>query len=219
MDEHYYMSGDWFLKNTKRYDRYPRTTKVFVGEFAAHEAAASNGRRPNNLYSALCEAAYMIGLERNSDVVAMASYAPLMARDGMQQWTPDLIWFNAREVLLTPNYHVQQMFAETLGDQVVESSCDSINQLVYHVVTRTEDKLYVKLVNVSEYPETLTLQLAGVPDGEGTSKMLTGERNAVNTFHRKDTVVPQAGTAAIAGGTAEVQLPAYSVVILTFDLK
>ena len=219
VDEHYYMSGDWFLKNTKRYDRYPRTTKVFVGEFAAHEAAASNGRRPNNLYSALCEAAYMTGLERNSDVVAMASYAPLMARDGMQQWTPDLIWFNAKEVLLTPNYYVQQMFAETLGDQVVESSCDSINQLVYHVVTRTEDKLYVKLVNVSEYPETLTLQLAGVPDGEGTSKMLTGERNAVNTFHRKDTVVPQAGTAAIAGGAAEVQLPAYSVVILTFDLK
>jgi len=156
-----------------------------VGEFAAHEAAASNGRRPNNLYSALCEAAYMTGLERNSDVVAMASYAPLMARDGMQQWTPDLIWFNAKEVLLTPNYYVQQMFGVNLGAQVVESSCDSINQLVYHVVTRTEDKLYVKLVNVSEYPETLTLQLAGVPDGEGTSKMLTGERNAVNTFHRK----------------------------------
>ena len=91
----------------------------------------------------------MTGLERNSDVVVMASYAPLLAREGMQQWTPDMIWFNAREVLLTPNYHVQAMFAATVGDQVVQSCYEGGNDRVYHVVTRTEDKLYVKLVNVS----------------------------------------------------------------------
>ena len=146
VDEHYYMSGDWFLNNMHRYDRYPRTTKVFLGEFAAHEATQPNGRRPNNLYSALCEAAYMTGIERNSDLVRMACYAPLLARDGMFQWTPDLIWFNARDVLLTPNYYVQQMFAATVGDHVVESTLEGEN--LYHVVTRTEDKLYVKVVSL-----------------------------------------------------------------------
>lgn len=218
VDEHYYMAGDWFLKNTHRYDKYPRTTKVFVGEFAAHEAAASNGRRPNNLYSALCEAAYMTGLERNSDVVAMASYAPLMARDGLQQWTPDLIWFNAREVLLTPNYYIQQMFAATVGDQVVESSCDSANQLVYHVVTRTEDKLYLKLVNVSAADEAMTLSLAGVPDGTAAFTRLTGDKAAVNTFTNVH-VAPQQGEITFQGGVADMILPAYSCTIVTVPLK
>ncbi|MBR3764171.1 MAG: carbohydrate binding domain-containing protein [Clostridia bacterium] len=218
VDEHYYMAGDWFLSHTHRYDNYPRTTKVFVGEYAAHEATVS-GRRPNNLYSAVCEAAYMTGLERNSDVVAMASYAPLMARDGMQQWTPDLIWFNAREVLLTPNYYVQQMFAATVGDQVVASELDSINQLVYHVVTRTDDVLYVKLVNASAYEDVLTLNLAGVPDGTASVVRLTGEKSAVNTFHRPDTVVPVTSEMSFAGGAAEINLPPYSVTILTFPLK
>jgi len=219
VDEHYYMGGDWFLSHTNRYDKYPRTTKVFVGEYAAHEAAQPNGRRPNNLYSAVCEAAYMTGLERNSDVVAMASYAPLMAREGMQQWTPDLIWYNAREVLLPPNYYVQQMFAETVGDQVVASRYEGLNQLVYHVVTRTDDRLYVKLVNASAYEDTMTLNLAGVPDGKAVVKQLTGEKNAVNSFTRKDAVVPVKNRMAFEGGAAEITLPAYSVTILTFQLK
>ena len=218
VDEHYYMGGDWFLSHVNRYDNYPRTTKVFVGEYAAHEAVI-NGKRPNNLYSAVCEAAYMTGLERNSDVVAMASYAPLMARDGMQQWTPDLIWFNAREVLLTPNYYVQQMFAQTVGDQVVASEYEGLNRLVYHVVTRTEDVLYVKLVNASAYEDAMTLSLANVPDGTASMTRLTGEKSAVNTFYRKDTVAPVAGEVAFADGTAELVLPPYSVTILTFELQ
>ena len=219
VDEHYYMGGDWFLQNVDRYDSYPRTTRVFVGEYAAHEATLASGRRPNNLYSALCEAAYMTGLERNSDVVVMASYAPLLAREGMQQWTPDMIWFNATDVMLTPNYYVQQMFANTVGDQVVASSYDGLNQLVYHVVTRTDDVLYVKLVNVSAYEDSMTLQLAGVPDGTAAYTRLTGEKDAVNSFVKKDNVAPTTGECAIADGTATLTLPAYSVTILTIDLK
>ncbi|MDD6049801.1 MAG: alpha-L-arabinofuranosidase C-terminal domain-containing protein [Clostridiales bacterium] len=219
VDEHYYMSGDWFLNNVGRYDGYPRTTRVFVGEYAVHEDVQANGRRPNSLYSALCEAAYMTGLERNSDVVVMASYAPLMARDGMQQWTPDMIWFNAREVLLTPNYHVQAMFAMAVGDQVVDSSCEGGNKLLYHVVTRTEDKLYVKLVNVAAEMDDMTLRLAGVPDGKASFTRLTGERNAVNTFTDKEHIAPTKGVVAIENGEATMTLPAYSVTILTFALK
>ncbi len=218
VDEHYYMSGDWFLNHVNRYYHYPRTTRVFVGEYAAHEATV-NGKRPNNLYSAVCEAAYMTGLERNSDVVAMASYAPLMARDGMQQWTPDLIWFNAREVLLTPNYHVQAMFANTVGDQVVASQYEGINQRVYHVVTRTDEVVYVKLVNASAYEDVMPLNLANVPDGTAAMTRLTGEKSAVNTFYRKETVVPVDGEVPFADGMAELTLPAYSVTILTFNLQ
>ena len=219
VDEHYYMSGDWFLSNVGRYDSYPRTTRVFVGEYAAHEEGVNGGRRPNSLYAAVCEAAYLTGIERNSDVVAMASYAPLLAREGMQQWAPNLIWFNAREVLLTPNYYVQQMFATTVGDQVVDSDYEGLNRLVYHVVTRTEDKLYVKLVNASAYEDVLTLQLQSVPDGTAKVKCLTGEKDAVNTFHAPDTVVPVTTRLEIANGTAEITLPAYSVTILTISLK
>ena len=217
VDEHYYMAGDWFLNNIGRYDKYPRTTKVFVGEYAAHEDAVS-GRRPNNLYSALCEAAYMTGLERNSDVVAMASYAPLLAREGMEQWTPDLIWFNATDVLLTPNYYVQQMFAATVGDYVVESRLDSLNKRIYHVVTRTDNRLYVKLVNVSDYADEMTLNLANVPDGLASVTRLTGDKKAVNTFQNKERVVPQKDRVTLENGSVSLELPAYSVTILTFKL-
>lgn len=218
VDEHYYMSPDWFLKHTDRYDGYPRTTPVFVGEYAAHDDTV-NGSRPNNLYAAVCEAAYMTGLERNSDVVHMAAYAPLLAREGMQQWTPNLIWFNATDVLLTPSYYVQQMFASTLGDYVVESECEKINQLIYQVVTRTEDKLYVKLVNASQYADEMSLRLANVPDGPATFTRLTGDPDVTNSFYHKDNCVPTEGSCTLEGGAAQLTLPAYSVTILTFNLK
>lgn len=215
VDEHYYMDSDWFLRNTGRYDRYPRTTQVFLGEYAAHEPVIG-GRRPNNLYSALCEAAYMTAIERNSDLVQIACYAPLMAREGMFQWTPDLIWFNAREVLLTPNYYVQQMFAATVGDHVVESTLEGEN--LYHVVTRTEDKLYVKVVSLSESETPLTLTLAGVPDGTAETVQLTGEKRMQNALTAPDRIAPVTGGCTISGGVAECVLPAYSVTIFTFPL-
>ena len=215
-DEHYYMDSDWFLNNTRRYDNYPRTTSVFLGEYAAHEPVQGN-RRPNNLYAALCEAAYLTGIERNSDLVKMACYAPLMARDGLYQWSPDLIWFNARQVLRTPNYYVQQMFAGTLGDFVVESQMDTENSRLYHVVTRTEDRLYVKLVNVTENETPISLALRNVPDGTAVFTQLAGERKDTNSFV-KERVAPVEGVCEIAAGQAEVVLPAWSVTILEFPL-
>ena len=217
VDEHYYMDSAWFLDNTTRYDRYPRTTGVFLGEYAAHEPAVG-GRRPNNLYAALCEAAYLTGIERNSDVVRMACYAPLMARDGMYQWSPDLIWFNARQVLRTPSYYVQQMFAETLGDFVVESSLDTDSDRLYQVVTRTDSQLYIKLVNVSENVEEITLSLLNVPDGIAAFRQLSGDKKATNTFS-SELVAPVSGECEIAQGVAELSLPAYSVTILTVALE
>lgn len=215
VDEHYYMDSMWFPEHVNRYDKYPRTTQVFLGEYAAHEPVQGS-RRPNNLRAALCEAAYLTGIERNSDVVRMAAYAPLLAREGQQDWTPDLIWFNGTQVLLTPSYYVQQMFAATLGDQVVTSSLDDEN--LFHVVTRTDSALQIKLVNLQESEVPLTLSLSGVPDGQGKATCLSGEMKWTNSFVKPMKVVPVESTCDILGGTAEVVLPACSVTIYEFQL-
>ena len=116
VDEHYYMSPEWFLANTARYDNYDRTgPKVFAGEYAAQSVGSVSPENRNNWKSALAEAAFMTGLERNADVVRMASYAPLFAHVDAWQWTPDLIWFDNLRSYGTPNYYVQKLFANNTG--------------------------------------------------------------------------------------------------------
>jgi alpha-N-arabinofuranosidase len=95
VDEHYYQSPEWFYKNASRYDQYDRKgPKVFAGEYAAHGKEELKAESKNTWLSALAEAAFMTGLERNADVVQMASYAPLFAHVDAWQWRPDLIWFD-----------------------------------------------------------------------------------------------------------------------------
>lgn len=120
VDEHYYLSADWFLGNTYRYDGYDRTGKkphVYAGEYACHLPD-----RANTLYGALTEAAMMTGFERNSDVVEMSSYAPLFAKVGHQQWAPNLIWFDNEKSFGTPSYYVQKLFGNNLPTDLVKSS-------------------------------------------------------------------------------------------------
>ena len=123
VDEHYYNPYSWFLTNGARYDAldfYPRDegkAKVFIGEYASWV----DGRR-NSLYAALTEAAYMTSIERNGDIVEIASYAPLFARDGFVQWAPDAIWFDNSRVYGTPNYYVQSMFMHAKSDYTVKTS-------------------------------------------------------------------------------------------------
>ena len=113
VDEHYYRPPQWFWDNLRRYDSYDRqTSKVYVGEYAAHD----DGRR-TTLRSALAEAAFLTGLERNADVVPFASYAPMLAKRGRTQWNPNLIYFTNTEVVPTINYFVQQLFSLHAGDR------------------------------------------------------------------------------------------------------
>ncbi|MBQ2670955.1 MAG: peptidase, partial [Clostridia bacterium] len=110
VDEHYYENPDWFRAHAYRYDNYRRDTnsKVFLGEYAS---------KGNAWYNALSEAAFMTGLERNADVVRMASYAPMFAKYGNTQWSAaNMIWFNNEEMMLTPNYYVQSLFSNNKGD-------------------------------------------------------------------------------------------------------
>ena len=108
VDEHYYMAPDWFLSNTGRYDHYDRSgPKIFAGEYAAQTSGVAKPDNRNNWKAAISEAAFMTGLERNGDVVQMASYAPLMAHVDAWQWTPDAIWFDNLRSYGTPDYYVQ----------------------------------------------------------------------------------------------------------------
>ncbi len=114
MDEHYYESADWFREHAYRYDNYRRGgTDVFLGEYAS---------KGNTWYNALSEAAFMTGLERNADVVKMASYAPMFAKYGNTQWTAaNMIWFNNSELVLTPNYYIQSLFSNNRGDYSLDT--------------------------------------------------------------------------------------------------
>ncbi|MER7398899.1 alpha-L-arabinofuranosidase C-terminal domain-containing protein [Streptomyces sp. NPDC000151] len=114
VDEHYYNSPQWFLENNERYDSYDRGgPKVFLGEYASQD---------NRFGNALSEAAFMTGLERNADVVKLASYAPLLARTDSVQWRPDMIWFDGQKSWSSANYEVQKLFMNNAGDRVVPST-------------------------------------------------------------------------------------------------
>ncbi|MFD4598447.1 alpha-L-arabinofuranosidase C-terminal domain-containing protein [Streptomyces sp. NPDC058464] len=122
VDEHYYNSPQWFLQNNDRYDSYDRSgPKVFVGEYASGGNTFKNG---------LAEAAYMTGLERNADVVKLASYAPLFANEDYVQWRPDLVWFNNHASWGSANYEVQKLFMNNVGDRVVPSTATGTPSLL-----------------------------------------------------------------------------------------
>jgi alpha-L-arabinofuranosidase len=115
-DEHYYADPATFISYATKYDSYTRPgPKVFVGEYAVTSGYGTLG----NLTAALAEAVFMTGLERNSDIVQMASYAPLFANVNGTQWNPDLINFDNYRVCGTPSYYVQQLFSGNRGDVVL----------------------------------------------------------------------------------------------------
>lgn len=121
VDEHYYRDPQWFLQNNDRYDTYDRSgPKVFLGEYASRGNAFKNG---------LAEAAFMTGLERNADVVKLASYAPLFANEDYVQWQPDLIWFNNHSAWNSANYEVQKLFMTNVGTSTVPSTASGTPSL------------------------------------------------------------------------------------------
>lgn len=118
VDEHYYRNPRWFAERFNKYDDYDRSkNKVYVGEYAV----TSNFGDIGNLNAALGEAVYMMGMENNSDVVVMNSYAPIFVNENDARWCPDMIRFNSSQVMGTPSYYIQQLFANNIGTQVVNT--------------------------------------------------------------------------------------------------
>lgn len=136
VDEHYYRNPKWFAERFHKYDTYPRDRhKVYVGEYAVTSQFGDIG----NLNAALGEAVYMMGMENNSDVVVMNSYAPIFVNENDARWLPDMIRFNSRDCMGTPSYYVQQLFPNNIGTRVLKTDC-SWSLQVPEIAKEEEDK-------------------------------------------------------------------------------
>ena len=214
VDEHYYMSPEWFLRNAARYDRYPRKgTKVFAGEYAAHDQSCG---KANNFRSALAEAAFMTGLERNADVVRLATYAPLFAHVDAWQWNPDLIWFDNLHLMRTPNYYVQQLYALHAHSQILSVTSGGqalTGQLgLYASASRQPHtgETVLKLVNASDRPLEVSIRFQGGKRSltQGICTFLqSDDLGAVNDFDH-DRIHPRHMPVRVdADGVLRLQLP------------
>jgi alpha-L-arabinofuranosidase len=192
VDEHYYESPKWFLTNNRRYDTYDRAKpKVYLGEYAS---------RGNTLFNAVAEAAYMTSLERNGDVVRLASYAPLLAKEGHTQWNPDLIYFNNSTVVPTVNYYVQQLFGQNQGTEyvagVVAPPAGAVADTTVAASCVRDAKtgdVILKLVNASATAQPFQVDLSGLKGVSlaATRTVFSGDKDAKNTFASPRTVLPK----------------------------
>jgi alpha-L-arabinofuranosidase len=215
VDEHYYMAPDWFLANSGRYDHYDRSgPKIFAGEYAAQTSGVAKSDNRNNWRAAISEAAFMTGLERNGDVVEMASYAPLMAHVDAWQWTPDAIWFDNLRSYGTPDYFVQSVFSNNVGTRSVPITPQA-GEGLYTSASLDEKthELIVKAINTTGAARTTEIRVAG-STASGSVKMTTlrgSDLNAENSFDHPKAVVPEMATVPANSGKIVVELSPYSV--------
>ena len=216
VDEHFYRSEEWFLNQGARYDKYDRKgPKVFAGEYACHPK-----NRKNNFMSALSEAAFMTGLERNADIVHMATYAPLFAHVEGWQWRPDMIWFDNLNSVKSINYYVQQMYGHNPGTNVLPLTMDGKSVsgqdgLFASAVLDKNTKTYiVKVANTSDKAQNLVLNFNGFAknaSAKGTKTVLISENLDVeNTLDNPNAVIPVESSFSVSGNKVEVELPAKS---------
>ena len=211
VDEHYYREPDWFLNNVTRYDNYNRKgPKVFAGEYACH---LDGGR--NNYMGALCEAAFMTGLERNADVVHMTAYAPLFAHVENWQWRPDLIWFDNLNVVKTPSYYIQQLYATHPGTNVLKTTSNGAfltgQDSLYgsSVIDKNKDEIILKVANVSKLPKTVLFDIDGLKKGEHDAvhtKFYCENLKAENTFEDQNLVVPVSENITMSGNRLKLEI-------------
>jgi alpha-L-arabinofuranosidase len=223
VDEHYYMAPEWFLQNTGRYDHYDRSgPKVFAGEYAAQSSGVAKPDNHNNWNTAISEAAFMTGLERNGDVVQMASYAPLLAHVDAWQWTPDAIWFDNLRSYGSTDYYVQSIFANNVGNRVIPITPQADGGL--YTSASLDDRtheLIVKAINASASTRPAEIRLNGV-NPSGMAKVTTlasADLNAENNFDHPKLVSPKSSTLQVTSGTFAVQLDPYSVTVYRIPVQ
>lgn len=212
VDEHYYVPPDWFWQNLHRYDGYNRSeAKVYAGEYAAHEKD-----RANTLRAALAEAAHLTSLERNGDVVHLASYAPLLAKQGHTQWHPDLIYFDNHSVFPSLNYQVQKLFMHNSGDLVWPSALKGLDGTVTGSVvqdTKSGDVI-LKVVSRADQEATVAYDLSSIPKlgVKATRTVLSGEPLDQNLFGKPAEVLPKVDSATFAA-SGELTVPPSSLTL------
>jgi alpha-N-arabinofuranosidase len=227
IDEHCYAKPEWFFNQTHRYDHYDRTgPKVFMGEYAAQSVAVVSTKNRNNLECALAEAAYLTGLERNADVVRMASYAPLFANTEAWQWTPDLIWVDNLHVTPTPNYFVQQMFSCNRGDAVlpleIVGLADTNALFASAVQDDANGEVIVKVINPRPQSCDARLGIAGVSHGPGkvmVKELVSANLADENVVGQPLLVVPDTKTESWPAAESDHFFPGNSFTVLRFPTR
>ncbi|WP_423127577.1 alpha-L-arabinofuranosidase C-terminal domain-containing protein [Gaoshiqia sp. Z1-71] len=226
VDEHYYKDPNWFFNNARRYDSYERGgLKVFAGEYASHvrNDNIKDATSSNCWLAALSEAAFMTGLERNADVVHMASYAPLFAHVDAWQWRPDLIWFDNLNAVATPNYYVQKMYSThsgthvlpvLLGNEVIAGQ-DSLYASAS--IDKNSGHIYLKIVNASSVTKEMLVEFQGMKPAVKEALLTElADQNLMqyNTLDQPENIVPQNSKAALKGNQLSLALNPRSFVLV-----
>ncbi|HXD01625.1 MAG TPA: alpha-L-arabinofuranosidase C-terminal domain-containing protein, partial [Verrucomicrobiae bacterium] len=217
LDEHYYNSAAWFAQNSTKYDSYSRSgPKIFVGEYAVAYSIPP-ATFPATLQNAIGEAAWMTGMERNSDLVVMGCYAPLFCNVSNANWYPDLIYFNGTQVYGTPSYYVQQMFSLNRGNVVLPTAVAVSGNPLYvsSSLAQSSGQIIVKAVNVNNSAMSATFNVNGVASvaSSATVIQLSGNSGATNSFALPTHVFPVTNSINNAGTNFTVSLPANSLSI------
>lgn len=220
IDEHYYRKPEWFLSNASRYDNYDRNgPKIFAGEYAAQSDRGASPKNKNNWQTAIAEAAFMTGLERNAGVVSMASYAPLFAHVDGWQWSPDLIWVDNLRAAGSVNYQVQKMYSTNRGTDVVSALWEKTplagqqGLYVSSVIDRNTNELIIKAVNTAATAQDLVFTIDGVRKLRESASVtvLHGEdADAMNTLDAPQNISPKQHTASLKNRKLEIKLDAGS---------
>jgi alpha-N-arabinofuranosidase len=229
IDEHSYRPPNWYPANATRYDNYPRSgPKVFVGEYAAQSVGIASPDNRNNWECALSEAAFMTGLERNADVVAMASYAPLFAHMDAWQWTPNLIWFDNLRSFGTPNYYVQKLFSTNRGTTILPVLLDGSaknGQGDLFLTASTDSRsgeVVLTVVNMATSPKEARINLAGANSVDKTGKafvLASSDLKAENSLAEPMKVAPVAREFAVAGSQFGYTFAPTSLTILRIGTR
>ncbi|MET3807479.1 alpha-L-arabinofuranosidase [Nakamurella sp. UYEF19] len=220
VDDHYYQSPQWFNDNSGKYDTLNRSgPKVLVGEYGSLE-----GSPTGDLAAAVGEAAFLTGLERNSDVIVGGMYAPILVNENQSNWPTNMIGLDAGSSYGSPSYWVQTMFSNNLGKVVLGSSLSqgsALKQVVTSTTTGGRTTFYVKVVNPSSQLQSARITIVNVAslDGTYTRTVLTGDPAARNTLAGPTTVVPvTTGVSGLTNGKL-LTFPANSVTVLKITGK
>ena len=220
-DDHYYVRATQNFADATHYDKADRSgPKIFVGEWATRE-----GTPTPNMGAALGDAAWMTGLERNSDLIVMASYAPLLVNvnPGGMQWETDLIGYNAIKSYGSPSYYAQVMFASWLGDHTVASKLENAGAKLFYSATINTQKrqLYLKLVNASSDPQPMQIALPGaLPKAMAKLVRLSApDTQTTNSIDDPNRLVPVESPVHDVSSRFSLTLPGYSIQVLQIDLE
>ncbi len=237
LDEHYYVRATQNFHDAGHYDPTAATApqhwdgghndrpdrngpKIFVGEWATREGAPTP-----NMNAALGDAAWMTGLERNSDLIVMAAYAPLLVNvnPGGMQWETDLIGYTADKSYGSPAYYAQVMFASSLGDHTLASKAEGAGSKFFYSATSsaTKKKLYLKLVNAASTSQEIDIDLPGAKLGASANltALIGKDPEETNSIDHPDAIVPFTTPIGLQGNHMHETMPAYSIGVVEFDLQ